>query len=143
MTDFARARITLEFDVGTIDGASMAMRLTCGDQETELKDLPSGPYTHTMDVLFPSTLKIDLSGKGPNDTQVDAQGCITGDKFIKLVRLLVDGHPTDPNWACRFLTLQPVDREPVITNYWGFNGQVKIEFDRTNAFVWLVGTRRP
>lgn len=143
MTDFTKARITLEFDIGTIDGASMGMLLTCGDQQHELVDLPQGRYVHKMDVTFPSRLHIEITGKGPNDTQVDADGRITADKFIKLDRLLVDGHPTDPNWACRFITIQPVDRNPVVTNYWGFNGHVDIEFDKDNAFKWLVGTRRP
>ena len=143
MMDFTKSKISLVFDIGRVDDTSMAMTFIYGKDCDQICDLPHGRYVHEIDIEFPSRLSIQLSGKQPNDTKVDSEGKIIADKYIKLESILVDGYPTDPNWACRFLTLYPEDRDPVVTNYWGFNGTVDIDFDSDNAFVWLVRTRRP
>lgn len=143
MTAFAKSKVVLIFEVGTIDGRSMAMDLHYQGNVQRLADLPQGVLHHTMDVEFPSSMRIEISGKGVNDTKVDSQGRIIEDKYILLKNILVDGHPIDQNWCCRFVVLRSDDHGPIVSNYWGFNGVVDLDFDSDNSFKWLAKTRRP
>lgn len=128
--------LKLEFEISTIDGNSMSMIVNNNGVLTTLENLQEGIFVYQDYLRFPSTFSISVAGKGPLDTQVDDQGNIIKDKYIKLNNIEVDGLNCDPYYLYQKIVLNSVDGQIVTSNYWGFNGVVNLNFSESNSFYW-------
>lgn len=133
--------LELDFEAGLIDDSSMSVEISTYLQKVFLTQLKADINTVKIECTFPDVLSIIINGKGEFDTQVDDQGNITADKYIKLADMRLNGLRVDENYLPRFITLKPFDKEPVLSNYWGFNGIVEIPLEPT-PFQWVAGTKR-
>lgn len=62
---------------------------------------------------------------------------------IKLVDLQIDNLSVDEHWLARFVSLSRTDNDEIVkSNYWGFNGQVCIDFNEENSFLWIASTKK-
>ncbi len=111
------------------------MSILVNGQEVLYKDsFDENTFDFSTDVPWPSIVTIKVDGKGPVDTEIDSNGKILKDKYIKLDSLLVDRMPV------HILSLVKI---PLVTgnrvvnsNYWGFNGTVTFDFDQPNSMLW-------
>jgi hypothetical protein len=140
MADSQKHWIELDFSAGLINGVSMSLQIDT-DQQTVILDQLNPTQTVRCCISVPGKLSIQTSGKGDLDTQVDDEGNIIADKYIQLTDMRLDGLSVDENYLPRFIMLKPLDKEPVFSNYWGFNGTVEIQLSPT-PFQWLAGTKR-
>jgi len=128
-------KVKLIFEVFCVDDQSMSMII----ENESFDNLPEGEFTHEIDVDFPSKLRITLTGKNAKDTIVE-NGEIVKDKAIILTDIKVHDVSVDKNYLPRFITLHTTN-EDIVSNYWGFNGYIEIDFNASNSFNWLVQTK--
>lgn len=129
--------VTLEFEVSHVHGRSMSLSIETDHGVEHFDQLPQGRFQHTTNIQFPTKFNIVVSGKGTNDTLVDASGNITADMYIKLNRVLVDGIPCSTNYVHELIN-HTIDGCTVQTNYWGFNGTISLDFSHRNAVFWAM-----
>jgi hypothetical protein len=90
-----------------------------------------------IDLVSHGTLTIQLDGKNNNsDTEVDSQGNIVADKYVRLQNLIVGRVPVSHANLynlCRYTTITGTQ---VNDTYWGWNGEVCVNFDQTNPVLW-------
>lgn len=139
--DSLRALIEFDFESGLVNGESMIVELINDHKSIRLENLSSGITTGQLEVIFPTTVEILITGKKEFDTEVDEQGNIISDKYIKLTDIRVDGLSVDDNYLARFVEFDTLEHGKIITNYFGFNGKALINFMPT-PFQWLVGTKK-
>ena len=92
-------------------------------------NLDSGKLDINCTITWPSVIIIKLSNKGPDDTVVDGNGIVVNDKAIILEELALNNFPLELN-----VMEQLVDG--II--YWGFNGEIKMNFTEKNPMRWLL-----
>lgn len=92
-------------------------------------------FTFTTRLDLPGELVINLYNKGPVDTLVDDNGHIIADKYIKLEELIIDRVPLH---ILSLINLPELNnnRQLIKTNYWGFNGAVRIKLLHADSFLW-------
>ena len=83
-------------------------------------------------------LRIVISGKTADHTQIDDQGNILKDMCIKLINITVDGLSCSPEYVYHHINLHTDLGQVVQSNYWGFNGYVELNFDYANSFFWAL-----
>lgn len=120
-------KIEFEFEFGHCNG-SMNLDIYLGS--TRLLELSNVVETIRVEHIFvpwPSTITINLSNKDmARDTEQDINGKIVADKYVKLLRMLVNGVELNPQ------ALYSVCGEI----YWGQPGTVAIEFSEANPMRW-------
>lgn len=101
------------------------------------KVFESAKFSTSVEIQWPQPVYFTLGNKDTNDTLVDQLGNILQDKFIKLESLTVDRLPVH---IVALLDCVEIDTgtQNIKTNYWGFNGVAKIEFDRNDTFAWHI-----
>ena len=133
--------VTLDFDISHVHGRSMSLSIETDHATEYFEQLAEGRFQHTTTIQFPTKFNIVVSGKGPNDTLVDQDGNIVGDMYIKLNRVSVDGIPCSTNYVHELINC--TDRgDTVQTNYWGFNGVIKLDFSHSNVIFWAMNYSR-
>ena len=132
------SKLTLEFDVSQLHGKSMSLTFLNNDKIETFQQLDQGVFIYKTDIEFPAKFSIQVSGKGPNDTEVDEQGNVVKDMCIKLTDINVDGLGCHHVYIHKFINLITASGEQVQTNYWGFNGQVDLDFNYPNSFFWAL-----
>jgi hypothetical protein len=130
------SNIVMGFSAGFIDNQTMNLVIYNNDQVIyQNYNIIDSRFVVEFESCLPSTLCIDVSEKGPNDTKVDDQGNILADKFIKLDYFNVDQMPVKSwileNGLIHFLTEH---RQELKTNYFGFNGRATIDLNHTDSF---------
>ena len=135
------SRLELKFKISKLNGKSMSLEFFMNGQSIDkYEQLDDGIFTWRSELKFPSILELKLTGKHPHDTQVDENGNIVADKYIKLVDIVVDGLPCAKYYVNKLLLTTDQGNE-IISDYWGFNGLVKLDFTQANSFLWSVGTQ--
>jgi hypothetical protein len=119
MHDFSQCELTLEFDFGSTNGKYMEIKVN-GRKVT-----PDQPHIK-LSIYLPTTIQLDLSNKGPNDTIVDSSGNIVQDCYIKLKAMVIDGFTLNEKWLNQKIILNTVDGQQITSNYFGFNGTVTL-----------------
>jgi hypothetical protein len=99
--------------------------------------LPAGKFIYETVIKFPADFKIIVSGKDPSDTVIDDAGEIVADKHIKIIDVTVDGMACHPHYGYG-TELHAENGQTVKSNYWGFNGTVKLNFSEQNSFFWAL-----
>lgn len=102
------------------------------------ENLVDGEFVYETVINFPADFKILIDGKGPFDTQVDTDGKIVKDKYIKILNIEVDGLACRPHYVHQNITLHTADDQKIVTSYWGFNGTVTLDFSESNSFFWAL-----
>lgn len=129
--------VTLDFEVSHVHGRSMSLTVETDHGIEHFDQLVEGRFQHSVSIQFPTKFNIVVSGKGPNDTLVDQSGNIIGDMYIKLIKVSVDGIPCSTNYVHEVVNCT-TDGNRVQTNYWGFNGTIKLDFSHKNVVFWAM-----
>jgi hypothetical protein len=139
MNHLNRANCCITFELGLVE--SRGMRITVESSGTQLQ-LERGQTQCTVPVEFPGYMTVTVNGKMPTDTKVDAEGNVVQDMYVKIIDLQINGMSVDKVWLEKAIYLKRFsDGELVNTNYLGFNGQVRIDFDKPNSFIWVASTK--
>lgn len=121
--------ISLFFEYGTYNGRMCAT----------LNGQPITSSEVHLRLQLPSQLVFDISGKDYNhDTQVDQQGNITNDKYVKLLGLRIGGIPVEEVNIFKILNYQTDLGTTINSVYWGFNGTVTIDINQENFIKYLL-----
>jgi hypothetical protein len=133
--------VELKFKVAQLNGKSMSMEFFMDDQTLDrYEQLDNGIFVWSCKLDFPSTIGIKLTNKHPHDTELDNNGNIIADKYIKLLDIVVDRLPCAGYYVNKVMLTTDQGKE-IISNYWGFNGFVKLDFTQANSFLWSVSTQ--
>ena len=133
--------VELKFKVAQLHGKSMSMEFFMGDQTLEkYEQLDDGIFVWSCQLNFPSTIGIKLTNKEPNDTELEKDGNIIADKYIKLLDIVVDRLPCAKYYVNKVMLTTDQGKE-ITSDYWGFNGFVKLDFTQANSFLWSVSTQ--
>lgn len=131
------SHVIFDFEVSYVNDRSMSMLIQTDTDSIYFDQLPRGKFKHEIEIQFPTTVKITVSGKTAQDTIVDADGHIIGDTYIKLINVTVDRMPCFTDYVHN-LTLCTDTGDRIKTWYWGFNGTVEIDFSESNSFFWAL-----
>lgn len=131
-----KSNLKLTFEVGTIDNRSMSLTINNQGHISLYSNLSEGIFVYQDQIEFPCDFKIIVDGKGPLDTQVDEQGNILQDKYIKLTNIEIDRLACDPYYLYKNIVLNTKDGQQITSNYWGFNGTIDLDFNQANSFYW-------
>lgn len=134
MEKLNHSQVQLYFKFGQVRDTYMSMRVNGIDV------VPDADEQAMIELWidFPCELVVELEGKDNNtDTVIDSDGKIIQDKFVQLTQVKVDRMSVGNH----FLQKWPVVNDSFTTTYFGFNGQVRLNFDETTAFHWLLKTR--
>jgi hypothetical protein len=139
MENFNRGCVQLYFKFGAVHNAYMSAHIVDATGTRPItKDKNDHAMVETM-VDFPGELLILLDGKNNNtDTLIDDSGNIIQDKFIQLTQVKVDRMAVSDH----FLQKWPLVNDSFVSTYFGFNGQVRLQFNEPNSFYWLLKTRQ-
>ena len=135
------SQVKFKFSIGSYNG-TMGMKISYKDRVLLSRDsFDEDTFTLEATIDLPGTVCIDLYGKGPNDTQIDEQGNVLKDKYIKLEELTVDRMPVH---ILSLIKLPELHANNQVTriNYWGFNGQARINFEQSDPFRWHLDAMR-
>jgi len=135
-----KTNITLGLEFGLCNGS---MTIEIYQDESLIKKLENITTTTnnvSLDIDFPSQLKIVLSNKNYNtDTIVDNNGSIINDKYVILKHMMIESIPIKIDVLfniCQYYKNQTDD--PVNDTYWGFNGFAIIDFDSEHFIKWCL-----
>ena len=130
-------QIELEFELGVCNG-TMHIEIYCNDQLlSSCYGSDTAVWKTNFAVEWPTTITIRLSNKDMRrDTQIDQQGNIVADKYVKLLHMSVNGFALTEQARYRICNYQADGQEKVNDIYWGFPGQVQVEFDQSNPLRW-------
>jgi hypothetical protein len=105
----------------------------------------TGKAIYTANIELPNTIVMEISGKGKNDTIIDAQGNILKDKCIVLEEVKVNGISPHINYLKkwpRIIVGGKGSNKIIYSNYFGFNGTVELKLEGDNVFQWLLRTNK-
>ncbi len=124
-----KINLMLVFEYGTYNGKmSMLINGKRHDQPTV-----------NLDLTLPTKLIIELSNKNYNlDTQVDSQGKILADKYIKLLEMKLGNMPIEPVNLFKICNYETDKGMKFYDTYWGFNGTITIDFNQKSFIKYLL-----
>jgi hypothetical protein len=128
MHDFSHCELKLEFEFGSTNSKYMEIKVN------GCKVTPDQPYI-TLPIYLPTTIQLELSNKGPNDTIVDSSGNIVQDCYIKLKTMAIDGFALNEKWLNQKIILNTNDGQQITSNYFGFNGTVTMILNRNSVLA--------
>lgn len=131
------SKLKLEFDIEYLNNTGMSLSFNNNGIVDTVDHPPNGRFVYETTIKFPADFEITVSGKGANDTVIDSDGKIIADKHVKIVNIVVDGMSCHPYYTYN-LELTTNDGQVVKSNYWGFNGTVKLNFSEDNSFFWAL-----
>ena len=131
--------------IGQVMCFNGSMSVQIKDQEQVIysrEDLPEGSWRVDLEIAWPTTVNIELSNKGKNDTLLDEQGMIVQDKAIEVTEVLINNFPihqdlVDKIFVCRRSGSATSTNE----NWWAWNGTVQINFDHASPMRYLLSLR--
>ena len=127
-------KINFVFEFGVNNGS---MSLLMRDNEHVLSDISDANGLVEVNTLinFPNQITIALSGKNPNTDTTVVDGEIVADKYVKLVGMTVGGIKVTEATLFKILNYKHGD-ENVFDTFWGFNGEIVIDFDHNDFIRW-------
>lgn len=84
------------------------------------------PYTDTQAPLMAPAILLSIASKAGYTS-------VTVDLNVRVVKLL-----RTSEFKNQLINLITASGEKILTNYWGFNGQVDLDFDYQNSFFWAL-----
>ena len=131
-------KVKLSFFAGQFKDKTMGLAVIANDREifNQHSDLKN-TFNVEFNVDLPATIKVITSGKLPDDTEVDSQGNIVSDKFIKITGITVGGIII-PLWMIEKKAVQfHTNNSIIFTNYLGFNGQAILDLPKDLFSMFL------
>ena len=130
MNNLNLSKVKLEFEFVPLHNKVMALSIN----NNVITPNDNNRQTTVVDITLPGAIVLEISGKDlNNDTVVDASGNIIADKHIKLIAAEIDGLQINP----QFLLSWPQGNN-IKTSYFGFNGNVILQFDDANSFYFSI-----
>ena len=131
--------LLLEFAFAHTDNK---MKLFCDQQEV----VPiNGKGSIEKKISLPSSLWLQISGKNEDkDTSIE-DGFIVKDRHIRLINVSLNGIRPPTNFIRRWPLLHVGGRgrnQKIYSHYWGFNGEIELEFCGKDILTWLLETNR-
>lgn len=122
-------KINIELAGQPINNQGMDITIIANNVQVDHVPNLIGRYQVEFFQSYPMVIQIKVTGKGPNDTQVDANGGITCDKHVLISNLHISGIPVK-NWMLEKYVVEFDHRR---TNYLGSNGTATIHLPKSNA----------
>ena len=129
--------VIMGFEIGHCNGS---MHINIADKSSHIltmSNLTENTHSVTFDVSWPNRLTLTLSNKDMRrDTQIDKQGNIIADKYVKLVYMSVNGFKLSESALYKICQYTVPGQEITNEVYWGFQGNVIIDFDQPTPTRW-------
>jgi hypothetical protein len=103
-------------------------------------DMNPGPVVVKHQIQLPNCLQFVVSNKNYNtDTQVDVDGKILSDKYVKINKLVLGKVPINPEKFYKICMFQ-TDRNNTVMHdpQWHFNGTITIDLFEDNFIKYLL-----
>jgi len=103
------------------------------------ENLPEGPWRINFEIAWPTTVHIQLSNKGSNDTLLDTAGMIVQDKAIEVTEVLINNFPIHQDLVDKiFICRRAGSTSDTNENWWAWNGTVQINFDHASPMRYML-----
>lgn len=139
MPRFDQCTIEIEFEFGQIDGKVMTVNLSTQNQSIwVMPEFKSDRLlNHTVVAVdLPGSLMLQFSGKDPDfDTQVDSNGKVIRDIYVKICSIKLDGFRVNDIFLHQRIKLHTEQGQDIVTSYIGFNGKVNLDFPEKSVFL--------
>jgi hypothetical protein len=127
---------------GIVTRCNGSLKIEMFDQTTPIytgENLPDGPVRIDCQINWPTTVNIITSNKHPNDMEVDADGNVIRDKSIEVTEILINNFPIHQDLIDKLFICQKEGApETTHENWWGFNGNIKIEFAQVTPMRYML-----
>lgn len=131
--------------IATNVNGSMSMQISdhTGVRYTNSNFEP-GNVTIVCEIEWPTQITIDLGNKHSDDMLLDKDGFIIANKAIEINAMLINRFPVqyelmEQVFVCKHQGSDTVTHE----NFWGFNGQVCIDFSKPSPMRYMLGLNNP
>lgn len=122
-----------------------SMKLELFDQQTPIycgENFLDGPLRIDCLINWPTTINIVTSNKHPDDIEVDASGNIIRDKSIEVTGILINNFPIHQDLVDKLFICQKAGSSEIThENWWGFNGNIKLNFDKSNPMRYMLSLK--
>jgi hypothetical protein len=107
------------------------------------KYFKSGDIEIVCEISWPTCVIINLYNKHPNDMILNQDGTVTN-KAIEINTMLINRFPIthellESQFNCTHTGSSNITHE----NFWGFNGQVRINFDKPSPMHYMLALNNP
>jgi hypothetical protein len=130
------AKFEIAFTLSKFQNQCMALAVLANDQPVLVEH-----NTIILDCALPAKIKFLVSGKGKFDTELDDQGNIVADKFVRIDRVSIDRMPV-PLYLLESRLIKFVPDNPAhatsMTNYLAWNGQAELSVDSGTSFEFFL-----
>jgi hypothetical protein len=130
-----RCQLRFGFEFGHVDQRRMNLKIVVDGQEP-CDIVPENQRAAvTIDIVLPTTVRLEFSNKNYNtDTILDQQGRITDDVHVKIQSMSLDNFEFDELFLHQKIKLTTDQQQTVISCYIGFNGAVTFDFACSDVF---------
>ena len=134
--------ITFDFQIGFFRNQSMTLQILQRSEEiyAPTQFIPGRDASITVSVELPANLKIVVSGRHPQDTEIDQYGHILQDKYIHLAHLVIFGTKIEtykiPQNIMHYKDVNGAFIQPSF--FWNRNGEVELAIDDSDPLFWLL-----
>ena len=137
-----KVNLTLLCSVTCVNGS---IKIEMFDQTTPIyagENLPDGLMRIDCQINWPTTVNIITSNKTSNDMEFDSNGNILKDKSIEVVGMSINNFPIHQDLIDKLFVCQREGSSEITNeNWWGFNGNIKIEFDQPNPMRYMLALK--
>jgi hypothetical protein len=133
-------QITFKFIIGRYNGTMGMAIFSNGREVLHQEYFDDNSFEFTTEFSWPGTVVIKLFNKQFKDTEIDSQGNILNDKYIKLDSLMIDKIVVDDEILRDFVNLD-TENQSLKELYWGFNGSVTLTFEEEDFFLWFLNQK--
>lgn len=103
-----------------------------------------GKVTISCRIAWPTCVTIQLGNKQYNDMLFDHNGNIVANKAIEIDSMLINRFPVEYElMEAQFNCLHRDNNTVTHENFWGFNGQVTINFDQPSPMHYMLALKNP
>lgn len=104
-----------------------------------------GKAKFSKKINLPYTLWLKIYGKNEDKDTLTVDNMIVKDRHIRLVDISINGIKPPTNFIRRWPLLHVGGRnrnQKIYSHYWGFNGDVELEFSGVDLVSWLMETNQ-
>jgi hypothetical protein len=109
-------------------------------------------YIHKTELELPGNLRFEMRGKHKKrwDTQIDKNGNMLFDRYIKIVKVTVNHLMPNQLFLRKWPNVHPnsnlanftPSNQQIHTNYIGFNGVIDLDFEGETPAKWLIKSQK-
>jgi len=129
---FNSCEIEIDFEFGSCHGDFMTVEIINGNHVETVH--PDNPH-YKSEINLPCNLVIRTSGKKMGYHTKLEDGEIVEDMYAKIVDVKFDGMLLNETFKSRKVALVDENNQTHTTSYFGFNGNVRLDFPEDNVFI--------